>query len=121
MFFTGHRDDLPGLIAGLDVAVHASTTPEPFGLGLIEAMAQGVPLIAADAGAAREIVTPGVDGLLTVPGDHEALATAMLALCDDEGRRRRMAQAGMRTARERFDARRMTRKVEQLYKTLLQQ
>ncbi len=121
VFFTGHRDDLPGLIAGLDVAVHASTTPEPFGLGLIEAMAQGVPLIAADAGAAREIVTPGVDGLLTVPGDHEALATAMLALCDDEGRRRRMAQAGMRTARERFDARRMTRKVEQLYKTLLQQ
>ncbi len=119
VFFTGHRDDLPELLAGLDAAVHASTSPEPFGLGLIEAMAQGVPLIAADAGAAREIVTPGVDGLLTVPGDHEALATAMLALCDDEGRRKRMAQAGMRTARERFDARRMTRKVEQLYKTLL--
>jgi glycosyltransferase involved in cell wall biosynthesis len=116
---TGHRTDLPDVLAGLDAAIHASTTPEPFGLGLIEAMAQGVALIAADAGAAREIVAPGVNGLLTVPGDHEALATAMLTLCDDTERRRMMAEAASATAREQFDARRMTRKVENLYRSIM--
>ncbi len=115
VILTGHRTDLPEVLSGLDVAIHASTTPEPFGLGLIEAMAQGVALIAADAGAAREIVTPGANGVLTPPGDHEALATAMLALCDNAALRGRLATAGARTARERFDARGMTRQVEALY------
>lgn len=116
---TGHRDDMPELLSALDVAIHASTAPEPFGLGLIEAMAQGVALIAADAGAAREIVTPGINGVLTIPGDHETLATAMLALCDDEALRRQLAAAGARTARERFDARSMTRQVEALYQSIV--
>ena len=116
---TGHRTDLPDVLSGLDVAIHASTTPEPFGLGLIEAMAQGVALIAADAGGAREIVTSGANGILTPPGDHEALATAMLALCDDTASRARLAAAGARAARERFDARGMTRKIETLYHTIV--
>jgi glycosyltransferase involved in cell wall biosynthesis len=115
---TGFRPDVLDVLPGLDLAIHASTTPEPFGLGLIEAMAAGTALIAADAGAAREIVTPGEDGLLTPPGDHEALATAMLALCDDPERRTRLAMAGGRTARDRFGAEQMTRIVEDLYRTI---
>ncbi len=116
---TGFRDDVPDCLAALDVAVHASTSPEPFGLGLIEAMAAGTALVAADGGATREIVTPGVDGLLTPPGDHEALATALLALCDDEPRRLSLAEQGERTARQRFDAVLMTRAVEHAYQDLV--
>ena len=116
---TGFRSDVPEILAGLDVAVHASLSPEPFGLGLIEAMAAGTALVAADAGAAREIVTHGIDGLLTPPGDHEALATALLMLCDDPERCRELAQAGWRTARERFDAAEMTLKVEELYEAVV--
>jgi glycosyltransferase involved in cell wall biosynthesis len=115
---TGFRPDVLDVLPGLDLAIHASTAPEPFGLGLIEAMAAGTALIAADAGAAREIVTPGQNGLLTPPGDHEALATAMLALCDDAERRTRLAEAGERTARQRFGADGMTRRVEDLYRTI---
>jgi glycosyltransferase involved in cell wall biosynthesis len=115
---TGFRTDVLDVLPGLDLAIHASTTPEPFGLGLIEAMAAGTALIAADAGAAREIVTPGQNGLLTPPGDHEALATAMLALCDDAERRARFAEAGERTARQRFNADQMTRRVEDLYRSI---
>ena len=115
---TGHRTDVLDLLSGLDLAIHASTTPEPFGLGLIEAMAAGTALVAADGGAAREIVTPGEDGLLVPPGDHEALATAMLALCDDRERRTRLARAGERTARDRFGADQMTRIVEDLYQAI---
>ena len=113
--FTGHREDVPDCLAALDVAVHASTLPESFGLGLIEGMAAGTAVVAADAGATREIITPGVDGLLTPPGDHEALATALLALHDDADRRSGFAEAGYETARRRFDAAVMTRAMEQLY------
>jgi glycosyltransferase involved in cell wall biosynthesis len=117
--FTGFRDDVPDCLAALDVAIHASTSPEPFGLGLIEAMAAGTALVAADGGAVREITTPGVDAIVTPPGDHEALATALLALCDDPERRQSLAAEGASTARERFDAVEMTLKVEELYQSLV--
>lgn len=119
--FTGHRDDVPDCLAALDVAVHASITPEPFGLGLIEGMAAGTAVIAADGGATREIITPNVDGLLTPPGDHESLATALLALCDDPERRFAYAESGYYTASERFSAAGMTRAMEQLYLGLVKQ
>jgi glycosyltransferase involved in cell wall biosynthesis len=118
--FTGFRDDLPECLAALDVAIQASRVPESFGLALIEAMAQGTALVGADGGASREIVTPGVDGLLTPPGDHEALATALLALHDDPERRETMALAGARTARDRFDVRLMVRRLEDLYRELVE-
>lgn len=118
--FTGFRDDVSDCLAALDAAVHASISPEPFGLALVEAMAAGTALVAADGGAVREIVTPGVDGILTPPGDHEALATALLALCDDPERRAAVAAAGERTARARFDAAGMTRRVEDLYLSLVE-
>jgi len=117
--FTGFRDDIPDCLAALDVVVHASVHPEPFGLALIEAMAAGTALVAADAGAVREILTPGTDGLLVPPGDHEALAVALLALYDDGELRWRVARAGERTARERFDAAVMTRRVEEVYAEIL--
>lgn len=116
--FTGFRADVPDCLAALDVAVHASVTPEPFGLALIEAMAAGTPVIAADGGATREIIRPGVDGLLTPPGDSEALATALLALCDDIDLRFKLAETGWETARTRFNATSMTRAIEDLYRGL---
>jgi len=114
--FTGFRDDVPDLLAGLDVAVVSSVIPESFGLGLIEAMANGTPVIGTDGGATREIIEPAVNGLIVPPGDHEALATALLALCDDPEARAALALAGEQTARERFDAELMTRAVEEIYR-----
>ncbi len=118
--FTGFREDIPDCLAALDVVVHASIHAESFGLALIEAMAAGTALVAADAGAVREIVTPGVDGLLVPPGDHEALAVALLALYDDRELRWRLARTGEKTVRERFDAAGMTRRVEAAYAEILQ-
>jgi glycosyltransferase involved in cell wall biosynthesis len=117
--FTGFRDDVPDCLAALDVAIHASVRPEPFGLALVEAMAAGTALVAADSGASREIVTPGYDGLLVTPGDHEALATALLTLCDDPARRAELGAAGAQTAAERFNASLMTRNIERIYRDLV--
>ena len=116
---TGHRDDVPDCLAAMDIAVHASLRPEPFGLALVEAMEAGTPLVAADAGAVREVVTAGLNGLLVPPGDPEILATALLALQHDPGRRSRMAAEGLVTVREHFDAAQVARRVEAIYEAVL--
>jgi len=117
--FTGFRADIPDCLAALDIAVHASVTPEPFGLALVEAMAAGTALVAAEGGAVREIATPGTDALLVPPGEPEQLSVALLALADDPALRERLAEAGAATARTRFDAVAMTRTVEAIYREIL--
>lgn len=86
--------DIPALMADLDIFCHTSIAPEPFGLVIIEAMSMGCPVIAARAGGPMEIVEDGVGGLLTPPGDAEALAAAMRGLLADPARRARIAAAG---------------------------
>ena len=60
-----------------NLAVHASTKPEPFGRTVIAAQAMRVPVIAADLGAPRETVEEGVTGWRVPPGDPAALAGAI--------------------------------------------
>ncbi|HSU13284.1 glycosyltransferase family 4 protein [Longimicrobium sp.] len=100
--FAGYRADVEECHAALDVVVHASITPEPFGMVVPEAMAAGRAVIAADAGGPREVVAHDIDGLLVPPGDVPALAAAMVRLARDPELRERMGAAGRRKARERF-------------------
>jgi glycosyltransferase involved in cell wall biosynthesis len=78
----GSRDDVAELMADLDVYVMASTEPEPFGLGLVEALASGVPSVATNAGGPVEIIAPlSPAAARVVPiGDAAALADAIAAL-----------------------------------------
>jgi glycosyltransferase involved in cell wall biosynthesis len=94
----GFRQDIWGELALMDVLVHASVTPEPFGQVVIEGMAAGVPVIAAAAGGPAEVVTHDQDGLLVTPGDVDALATTIGRLADDPADRDRLALAGHRTS-----------------------
>lgn len=78
----GERDDMAELIADLDVLVLPSTTPEPFGLAVVEALASGVPVVATAAGGPLEILgaAPGAAGRLIPPGDATRLAAAVVEL-----------------------------------------
>lgn len=96
--FRGFREDVVGELLELDIAVHASTIPEPFGLVVLEAMATGVPIIAADEGGPAEVITSGVDGLLVRPRDPSALAAALRQLAGDADLRAALAAAGRTTA-----------------------
>ncbi len=85
-----------------DVAVHFSTRPEPFGRVIAEAMACGVPVIAAKAGGPVEIVEDGVSGWLVSPNDVPALASAMVRAMEADLAAMRVA--ARRRAEERFSA-----------------
>ncbi|MEA2494876.1 MAG: hypothetical protein QOJ29_2787, partial [Thermoleophilaceae bacterium] len=88
--FRGFREDIWAELAAIDVLVHASVTPEPFGQVVQEGMAVGLPVIAADAGGPAEFVRHGVTGLLVGRDDPEALAATMRLLAGDHELRRRL-------------------------------
>lgn len=98
--FRGFRDDMAAELGRLDVVVHASVTAEPFGQVVVEAMALGVPVVAANAGGPAEIVEHEVTGLLFPPGDVEALGHALVRLASDPVLRRRLRAAGPERARD---------------------
>jgi len=73
--FLGQRPDVPALMRAVDVVVHCSTSPEPFGRVIVEGLMAGTPVLAADGGASREIL--GDSDWVVEPGDPAALAAAI--------------------------------------------
>lgn len=116
--FLGQRSDVMQLMAAVDCVVHTSTSPEPFGLTLVEAMTAGTPVIASDAGAASEILEAGRAGVLVPPGDAEALASAMSSyFAAPKALEARIAYAAER-ARQYYSADRMRTEVSALVSSL---
>ena len=109
------QTDLRSIYRGLDVVVHASTRPEPFGRTIVEAMSCGRAVVAAHAGGVGEIVTGDRDALLTPPGDADALAEAIERLLDDRALRGQLGAQARRTAVERFGRAAMADRVLRLY------
>lgn len=105
----GMRRDIPSLLGELDLFVFAAKPDEGFGIALAEAMAAGVPIVATDVGACREVLADGRCGLLVPPRDAEALAAGIRRLLDDPEGARQRVNAGQRRAREDFSVTAMAR------------
>ncbi len=103
--FLGARDDVPGVLAALDVVVHCPTAPEPFGRVVAEAMAVARPVVAAACGGIPEIVRDGEEGYLVAPRDLPAFTAAIVRLLGDRELRARLGTAGRRRAEALFSAR----------------
>lgn len=99
----------------LDVVVHASTLPEPFGLTVAEAMACGRPVVVSRAGGAAELFEDDHDALGASPGDSRGIANATLRLASDPALRDRLAAGARRTAEARFDATRYGPQLASIY------
>jgi len=95
--FRGFCSDVWSQLSKIDVLVHASKTPEPLGQVVLEGMAAGLPVIASRAGGPEELITHGVNGMLSAPGDVGALAEALVELASSADLRCRLSTA----ARER--------------------
>jgi glycosyltransferase involved in cell wall biosynthesis len=89
----GFREDVAAELASIDVLVHASVIPEPLGQVVMEGMAAGLPVVAANAGGPAEVIVDGTDGLLYPPGDVEALSAVLARLAADPDLRQRLGRA----------------------------
>ena len=85
---------------------------------VLEAMAQGTPVIGSRHSGIVEAITDDASGLLVPPGDAHALADAMARLIADPGLRARLGAAGRRTVVERFDAKTQSHSLEDAFLSL---
>jgi glycosyltransferase involved in cell wall biosynthesis len=114
--FTGYVDDPAQAIRSLDVMVHASTKPEPFGMVIPESWACGKPVIVSNAGGASEIVRDRVNSLTYEPGDATALSRLIDELASSSRLRAEIGEAGRAIARERFNSLRFATEFAAIYR-----
>jgi glycosyltransferase involved in cell wall biosynthesis len=120
LILPGHVNDMPTAYLAADIVVSASTQAESFGRVAAEASAMERPVIATDHGGARETVLPGNSGLLTPPGDSEALAQALRKLIAAvPAARAAMGAEGRAHIARHFTVERMTADTIALYRELL--
>ncbi len=113
----GAAGDVPGFLAGLDVAVLPSRA-EGMSNALLEYMAAGRPVVATAVGGNTELVSDGVHALLVPPDDAAALAGAIDRLLTDRALAGRLGAAARRRARERYGREAMVRRFEDFYESL---
>jgi glycosyltransferase involved in cell wall biosynthesis len=116
--FTGFVEDTPGAMRSLDVIVHASTDPEPFGMVIIEGMACGKAVIASQAGGASELFQDGNNALGHEPGDVVALQQQLLRLIGNPDLRCRLGRAGRATVERSFEGSRLARQLLSVYQEI---
>ena len=115
--FLGWRTEMAPIYAALDVFLMPSLW-EGFGLVLLEAMAQGVPVVGSAVSAIPEVVIDGETGLLVPPRDPVALAEALAVLLADPARRAAMGAAGRARLEAEFSPARMVGATAALYDRL---
>jgi glycosyltransferase involved in cell wall biosynthesis len=114
--FTGKVDDVSQVLRALDIAVHASIEPEPFGLVIAEAMACGRPIVVSRAGGAAEIAQAGA--VFHQPGNSVELAERLHELAADAARRAALGIEGREAAQRLFSRTRLRETLVPLYEAL---
>jgi len=115
--FLGDHQDIPAVLASLDVSVVPSSS-ESLSNVIIESMAAGVPVVASRVGGNPELISDE-RGILVKAGDDEALANAMERLLQNPGLRARLGANGRVFAKANFTIEQMRRRHEELYTELL--
>jgi glycosyltransferase involved in cell wall biosynthesis len=110
----GYREDIADVIAAADVFAMPSLS-EGLPLALVEAMFAAKPIVASRIGGVPEVVSDGVEALLTPPGDAATLAARLRHLLSSAELRSRLGRSARQRASERLSAERMTDAYERLY------
>lgn len=119
VMFAGFRTDLHDYLEHVDILVHPATC-EGLGLGLLEAQAAGVPVVASQAGGIPEAVEDNVTGMLVRPRDPAAIAGAVIELLAHPDQRARMGEAGRRHVAQYFSVDAMLSGNLSVYNSILQ-
>ena len=117
--FVAFVDDIYAVWRASQIAVVPSTEPEPFGMVAIEAMACGLPVVAAGHGGLLDIVGHEETGLLFEPRSVRALADALARLAGEPELRMRLGQAGQRRQQEHLSMQRQIERTGDIYRQMV--
>jgi glycosyltransferase involved in cell wall biosynthesis len=118
LVFIDFQQDIVSGYNMLDIVVHASTQPEPFGRTIVEAMACEKAVIVAQAGGAAELFTHQKDAIGVLPGDSTALSAAIVELIDNPSHRIALGIAGRITVIDRFNRDRLGARIITVYRQI---
>ena len=114
--FLGFQQEIDQVYRSLDIVVHASTRPEPFGLTIAEAMACGRAAVVTRGGGASELFSHDYDAIGVPAGDADALAVALADLVNDPAKREKLGINARATALKHFRRERLGPQVLHAYK-----
>jgi glycosyltransferase involved in cell wall biosynthesis len=117
LVLAGFRTDVERYLPHLDVSVSSSHT-EGLPIGVLEAMAARVPVVATAVGGTPEVVDNGVTGWLVAPRNVAALAQRIVELLANDDQRRRMGDAARRRIEEEFTFARMAEQYREVFESL---
>jgi len=116
--FLGRRSDIPRIMKSINLLVHTSES-EGFGLVVAEAMAAGVPVVAAATGAIPYLVDDGITGRLVPFGKPEDMASAIVSLLRDPEKAEKMGESGRLKAEKLWKAANVAEAITEVYLDLL--
>jgi glycosyltransferase involved in cell wall biosynthesis len=117
--FIGFQKAIADVYRSLDIVVHASTEPEPFGRTIVEPMACCRPVIVSAAGGAAELFTNKIDAIGVAPGDAAGLALAISELVENPAERQRLGKQARSTVVERFSRGRLASDMISVYYSII--
>jgi glycosyltransferase involved in cell wall biosynthesis len=117
--FLGSRQDVPDLLAALDIFVLSSET-EGLPVAMLEAMATSKPVVVTRVGAIPQVIQDGNNGLLVSPHDPAGLAKAILTLIENVALRESLSREGYRTVEAHFSTDVVCQQIITLYDSLLE-
>jgi len=117
LIWTGFRQDVPRLLAAMDIYVQPSVN-EGLSLSILEAMAAGKAVIATDVGGAQEVLTHKKTGILIPPGSSQVIRAAVVDLLDHPNKLAALAQAAREHVLREFGVDRMVEGYRRIYESL---
>lgn len=118
VFMLGHREDIPEILASLDVVVHPSYANEGVPQSVLQALAMERPVIAADTGAIKEVIIDCRTGFLIPPRDPHKIAEKVITLYKDPELGEVFGKEGRQLVERSYSFEGMLDKAEDLYKRL---
>lgn len=115
----GERSDVPAVMAAADVCVRPGVVEGFVGITVLEAQAQGTPVVAFETKDVREAISDGETGLLVPPGDSGALAAAIARLLEDREFANHLGESGRQSVSGRFNIARVAASIRDLYTDLV--
>ena len=108
--------DMPHLYAASSVCVYPSTSSEPFGLTMLEALSSGKPMIVTNTGGMPEIIKDGINGFVVPVKDFEALASRVIYLLTRDDLRERFGYTGRQMVEQQYTKEIVTENTLQVYR-----
>jgi glycosyltransferase involved in cell wall biosynthesis len=112
-------EDIKKLYATSDVCLYPSTSSEPFGLTMLEAMASAKPIIVTNMGGMPEVIQDGINGFIVPVRDFELIATKIITLLDDDKLRNRLGYTGRQMVDSQYTKERVTKDTLAVYRKVL--